>query len=419
MEELSPSKQLFRKEVLERGDSNSLGTVFLRQPKEYQWIAILMFLVVSGLLVFLFVGTYTKYADVFGVITVDKGLVKVSARREGQIIEQLVEQGDSVTKGDLLYVISTDRHSSFDQNLDQTILTQQMELQSSLERDLKIAEEASGLELALIKSKILSKTTEIEQINAQLAIYDQRVELSGAGLARNEKLLKAGHTNQAQLDKVIEEHLALKSKRNDLLMKLNSTQSLLAELTNELELKPGIFKEKHNRLKRNLIENKQRITEVSSNIDYRIYAPLTGVIGSQLTHVGEFVRPGNTMVSLIPQGSKLQAELYVPATSIGFIKPAQEVSMRYSAFPYQHFGLHSGRVLSVSKVISLPEELETSVELTGAVYKVIVGLDSQSVSAQGEELSLGVGMELEASVKLENRSLVQWILEPIYSLRNR
>ncbi|MFT5234866.1 MAG: membrane fusion protein [Shewanella sp.] len=419
MEEPSPSKQLFRKEVLEKGDANSLGTVFLRQPKEYQWIAILMFLIVSGLLVFLFVGTYTKYADVFGVITVDKGLVKVSARREGQIIEQLIKQGDTVKKGDLLYVISTDRHSSFDQNLDQSILAQQMELQSSLERDITIAEEASALELALIKSKVSSKATEIKQINEQLDLYDRRVDLSSAGLQRNEKLLKAGHTNQAQLDQVIEDHLSLQSKRNDLLMKLNSTQSLLVELKNELELKPGNFKEKLNRLKRNLIENKQRITEVSSNIDYRIYAPLNGVIGNQLTHVGEFVRPGNIMVSLIPEGSQLQAELYVPATSIGFIRPSQVVSMRYSAFPYQHFGLHSGTVLSVSKVISLPDELETSVELAGAVYKVIVGLDSQSVRAQGEEITLGVGMELEASVKLENRSLVQWILEPIYSLRNR
>lgn len=419
MQNNSSADQLFRKEVLNKSGSNSLGTVLLRQPKEYKIIAILLFAVVSLAFIFLFVGTYTKYADVFGVITVDKGLVKVSARREGQIIEQIFHQGEFVDKGQLLYVISTERHSSLDQNIDQNILQQQMVLQQSLERDIKIAQSAFDLEIELLKSKVEAKRAEIVHLDEQLSLYQQRLTISEQGLNRNRSLMDAGHTNQAQLDQVIEAHLALVSMRNDLKMKRNSNQLILTELNNDLAMKPGIFQEKQNRLKRSLIENEQRIAEVAANVDYRIYAPLSGVIGNQLTHVGEFITKGDVMASIIPAESQLQAELYVPASSIGFIKADQQVSMRYSAFPYQHFGLQKGTVLSVSKVISLPEELETSVDLTGAVYKVIVGLNSQTIAAKGEELALGVGMELEASVKLENRSLVQWLLEPIYSLKDR
>ncbi|MBV7314957.1 HlyD family secretion protein [Shewanella sp. NIFS-20-20] len=412
------SQQLFRQEVLNNKGSNTLGGVLLRQPKEYKWMASLLLAVVVIALTLLVFGNYSKYASVFGVITVDKGLVKISAGKEGHLVQQLVKEGDRVEKGDLLYVISTDRHSSFDNNLDQTILEQQLVIKESFKRDIQLAAEAFAMELALLDSKIATKHQEIAQINQQLELYDQRILLSEKGIARNRQLLAAGHTNQAQIDMMLEDHLSLLSKRNDLQMKLVTTQAAYSEMQANLDKKPGEFDEQQNRLKRNLIENEQRTADISSNIDYRIYAPLTGIVGNQFTHVGEFIRKSSVMASVIPEDSQLQAELYVPASSIGFIQSGQLVTMRYSAFPYQHFGLQKGTVISVAKVISLPEELETSVQLNGAVYKVIVALESQSVSTQHRDIALGIGMELEASIQLEQRTLMQWILAPIYSLRD-
>jgi membrane fusion protein len=131
------------------------------------------------------------------------------------------------------------------------------------------------------------------------------------------------------------------------------------------------------------------------------------------------VQRGTSLLTIIPKDSLLQAELYVPAQSIGFIQKGQIVSMRYSAFPYQQFGLQDGRVKSVSKVISLPDEIATSVSLSGAVYKVIVDLSSQYVHAKGQERSIQVGMELDASIALEHRTLFEWILAPVYSLKDK
>lgn len=411
--------ELFRSEVLEKKESNALGRVLLKQPSEYQWMTYAMFAIVLAVVVFLLTGTYTKYADVFGVITVDKGIVKVGAVREGQITQQRVKQGEHVKKGDLLYVISTERHSSKNQNIDENILQQQQELRASIERDLATKEKTHELGMVLLKSRIEAKRREVEQLKEQVALDDQRLVLSEQRLARNRQLFDAGHMNQAQLDVVVSEHLDRKSQYTNLVSKLDNIRLTLAELENELALKPSVFSEEKNRIERSLIENEQRIVEVSSNIDYRIYAPTDGTVGTLYTHLGEYVQKGTVLSTLIPQGSMLQAELYVPTNSIGFIQPQQSVAMRYSAFPYQHFGLQHGTVHSVAKVISLPEELETTVQLTGAVYKVIVDLESQFVEAKGEKVGLGVGMELEASIQLEDRTLMQWILEPIYSLRNK
>jgi membrane fusion protein len=50
------------------------------------------------------------------------------------------------------------------------------------------------------------------------------------------------------------------------------------------------------------------------------------------------------------------------------------------------------------------------------VYRVVASLDAQSVRAFGRLYPLQAGMLLEADIVLERRSLLEWILEPLYSV---
>jgi membrane fusion protein len=53
------------------------------------------------------------------------------------------------------------------------------------------------------------------------------------------------------------------------------------------------------------------------------------------------------------------------------------------------------------------------------VYRVTVTLAKQNVIAYGEEMPLQPGMQLEADVLLESRRLVEWMLEPLYSISGK
>jgi membrane fusion protein len=419
MANLNDRKALFRDEVLNKKHRDTFGSVLLKQPKEYIYFAVLMFALVVLALCLIAAGTYTRYAEVFGMITVDKGIVKITARAEGEIVQQFQSKSQKVKKGELLYIISTARHSSEKSNLDQSILEQQVALQRSMERDIQVAKKAFEIEQQSLLESVAAKKLELEQLLEQMNIYIARVSISEANLNRNKSLFTSKHINQVQFDKVMEDHLVLLTKQGELITRHSKVGASSKELTFTYSLKPQEFSEKINRLERNLLENKQRISELSSNIDYRIFSPVDGVIGTRLSHTGSYVQRGTSLLTIIPKDSLLQAELYVPAQSIGFIQKGQIVSMRYSAFPYQQFGLQDGRVKSVSKVISLPDEIATSVSLSGAVYKVIVDLSSQYVHAKGQERSIQVGMELDASIALEHRTLFEWILAPVYSLKDK
>jgi membrane fusion protein len=102
------------------------------------------------------------------------------------------------------------------------------------------------------------------------------------------------------------------------------------------------------------------------------------------------------------------------------------VLLRYAAFPYQKFGQHEGEVASVSRTAispaELPQPLVGLVNPTGAgapVYRITVALAHQSVQAYGEPLPLQPGMQLEADVLMERRRLVEWILDPLFSVTGR
>src|SRR5690606_5155350 len=76
-------------------------------------------------------------------------------------------------------------------------------------------------------------------------------------------------------------------------------------------------------------------------------SPVAGLVANSQVEPGQSVEAGQTLMSLLPAGSRLQARLMVPSSAVGFIGPGDRVLLRYRAFPYQRFGQHEGVVARV------------------------------------------------------------------------
>jgi membrane fusion protein len=127
------------------------------------------------------------------------------------------------------------------------------------------------------------------------------------------------------------------------------------------------------------------------------------------------------LATLIPAGSSLEAHLYAPSRSIGFVHEGEEVLLRYLAYPHQKFGMHPARIIAVSRNPMLPGELGfTPVDGTREpVYRIKAALGAQSIRAYGRFEPLQPGMQVEADVLLDRRRLVEWIFEPLLGLAGR
>ncbi len=130
----------------------------------------------------------------------------------------------------------------------------------------------------------------------------------------------------------------------------------------------------------------------------------------------------------------LEAHLYAPSRTAGFVATGQAVLIRYQAYPYQKFGLQQGIVTDISKTPFAPNELPPSLASTilsnaqqnilgfnsnEALYRIKVKLDKQHIDAYGQAHNLRPGMTLEADVLQDKRKIWEWILEPVLAVSQR
>jgi membrane fusion protein len=165
----------------------------------------------------------------------------------------------------------------------------------------------------------------------------------------------------------------------------------------------------------------QEQVERRAQADAVVAAPASGTVSTLLVEPGQLAGPGATLLTLLPDGSPLEAHLYAPSRSIGFIRPGQEVLLRYPAFPYQKFGSHRARVASVSRSALAPAELGYAAPdgTREPLYRIKVALANQTVTAYGRAEPLQAGMEVQADVLLDRRRLIEWVFEPLFSLAGR
>jgi membrane fusion protein len=190
----------------------------------------------------------------------------------------------------------------------------------------------------------------------------------------------------------------------------------------ELSINPAQTKSDIDTLRGKILEIDRELATTQSHHAIEIRAPGAGVVTAVAGHPGQAVAPGSPLLTIVPQGDPIMAELLAPSGAIGFVHPGQRVLLRYSAFPYQKFGQYPGTVVSVSDAALRPEEAQilaggaAQKSDSGPFYRVTVRPDRQSVTVYGREQPLPASMQVAATVLLDHRPLWQWIVDPLFGL---
>lgn len=207
---------------------------------------------------------------------------------------------------------------------------------------------------------------------------------------------------------------SLKRQLIDNTIKLNEQDEFLNRMYNE-------YKIEENKINQDIFEIEKNMA-INKNDEQNIYfAKENGVVSSLLFEKGQSIKTGDTVIAEIPENSKFVVQLFVPSSSIGFIKPGNNVILRYQAYPYQKFGVQHGKVKEISKSIISAKQIT---DITGnpsndPYYKIIIEPEKQYILTYGEQKSLISGMIVDADIMLEKRNLFEWIFEPMFGLKNK
>jgi multidrug resistance efflux pump len=139
-----------------------------------------------------------------------------------------------------------------------------------------------------------------------------------------------------------------------------------------------------------------------------LLAPADLVVGVMHASPGQEVGAGQALVELFPAQGHLEAQLRIAPTAIGFIKQGQLVRLRYDAFPASKFGQAQGKVASVSPMPT-----------ADGSYRARIALERDYVQAFGERVALRPGMSFQSEIVVEQRSLLEWLFEPLYAMGGR
>jgi HlyD family secretion protein len=146
-------------------------------------------------------------------------------------------------------------------------------------------------------------------------------------------------------------------------------------------------------------------------------APQAGVVKDLATHtLGTVVSPGTVLLTLVPAGEELQADVLVRNLDVGFVHVGQTAKVKVATYPFQKYGTVQGVVTHVSADASeAPTRRDPAEESAASAqngYRARVALAAQSVSFDGRSLPLTSGMQVESEIRLGERSLLEYVLAP-------
>ena len=370
---------------------------------------------------------------------------------EGGIVREVrVRDGDQVRQGDTLmvlgdvsvdadmnrinYRVNTERASMARLDAEQA-LSAAIEWPADLSRaaaaDPRLAEQI-GKEKSLFvtrRSALNSQTALLRQqrervaqekvaLNSQITQAGQSMALQKADLESKRGLLKDGFisgTVITQQEATVADYGVKLAERSgelaraeqrmlDIDMKLRGIESdYRQQASDQLKVTAGRLQE---------IQQEQR-KSVDASARQVIVAPADGeVIGLKVTAPGAVIPPRETVADIVPANPKLVIEARLRTEDINRVHVGQAADIRFTAFKSRTNKLVEGKVLYVSGDRIVDRDANQ------AYYTAQIEADAKSLAAAGD-LKLVAGMPAEVYLKGEQRTPLQYLIEPITQVLDR
>jgi len=312
---------LFRSEVSnKKRDENIFGDVVLIRPISFTIYTVIFVIFVISLGLFLFFGHYANKETVKGIVNPQSGLVKVYAPQRGIVLSRAINEGDEVSKGDVIYFVSTERHLNGDEKVQALVAEETEKSIVIIESQIKEQKVLSNLRKTDVQSQLKYIGQEIASIKNEIALHEKRVALYGEDVARLDKISKEQYVPKTEYTKSYQVHLDSQVRLEQLRRSLTERTNRKWQLSVELEKLPVELGQRVLSYKKSLSELRQRLAEIRGNQSYSILAPASGRVTSLIYKEGDTIKPDSPLLTILPRDVYLKVDLYVPTPPQGFFR---------------------------------------------------------------------------------------------------
>jgi hemolysin D len=281
------------------------------------------------------------------------------------------------------------------------------------------------------EAELATATASIAKLDAMLPILEERVEIRRQ-LFAHETGSKVNYLEIMQaLVEAQQEGLVQRSKRNEaraaVAALIESEQQAKAEFQRTLFGELTEAKRKAAGLREDVVKATQR-TGLQS-----LTSPVEGVVQQLAVHtVGGVVTAAQSLLAVVPAESGIEIEAMVKNRDIGFVHVGQEAAIKIDTFDFTRYGLLHGRVTSLSRDAIIKDETPSKDDrkvdsgFSGGsepkgqelVYAARISLDRTEMQIDENLIKLSPGMAATIEVKTGSRSVLSYLLSPLFRYRH-
>jgi multidrug efflux pump subunit AcrA (membrane-fusion protein) len=157
-----------------------------------------------------------------------------------------------------------------------------------------------------------------------------------------------------------------------------------------------------------LAQAEEQLNKLKDRLDrVEVLAPVDGIVQDlKFRTVGGVVSPGGTLMNVVPDDGKLQAEVRASPTDIGFIRVGQTARLKVGTYDFMRYGTIDGEVTMVSPYSALDEK-------QNPYFKVIISMPKNYVGDDPSK-KIDPGMTVMTDIMTDRQSVLRYLLRPIY-----
>lgn len=143
-----------------------------------------------------------------------------------------------------------------------------------------------------------------------------------------------------------------------------------------------------------------------------VVSPIDGIVKrSRFSTIGGIVRPGDSIMEIVPSEDVLVVEARLSPVDVGHVTVGQPVLVKISTFDYLRYGGLEGTIKHIAADSSTDKSDQQ-------FFKIIVETSTSQLEIGDRRYHIKPGMEALVDVKIDVRSVLSYLVKPVLKLRH-
>lgn len=356
--------------------------------------------------------------------SVDGGVVEELLVREGQVVEAgqlllrvdptrfvstLLESraGQLALQAKALRLTALTRGTAFKPPADLLREAPDVVAQEQRLYDSRLAE--INAQIYIAQNQLTQRQQELNEVRARRDQAVRTLELMTREINATRPMVATGAVSEVEVMRLEREAANLRGDRDQATAQIARVQSAIQEATRKIE---EVQLSSRNQMSAELSETMSRLASISQGglalqdkVKHAdIKSPMRGTVKRLLVNtVGAVVQPGKELVEVVPLDDTLILEVQIAPKDIGFLRPGQLATVKFTAYDFSIFGGLEAEVITIGADSVIDEK-------GNAFFHVRVRTRKPSL---GPNLPIIPGMVAQVDILTGKKTVLSYLLKPV------